>query len=354
MTTIQDKLQFINNEISPRLNSFLDQKLVKAKKLHPQAGILVEEVKRFINLGGKRVRPAFVYAGYLSVGGKEKTIFDLACCVEMLHTWALIHDDIIDRSLTRRGQATSHIYWRDQCTKLGLKGDKDHFGISTAILAGDLAFALAESVFNEFNTKKEVQKYWEAVKFEVMHGEYLDVLFSFKDTAEEVDIRSVLEYKTAKYTVQRPLQMGASFGGATSEQIKTLEAYGSKVGQVFQIQDDVQGIFGEEKKLGKSVSSDLVEGKKTLLILAAQEKASPSENLVLKKVLGNPRATEKQIEEAREVIRRVGALKEAQDLVDSLTDKGLRAVEESSLTKEGKEWLTQAADYLRNLASLAG
>ncbi len=350
MVTIQEKLQFINNEINPRLNAFLDHKLKEAKKLHPQAGILVEEVKRFINLGGKRVRPAFVYAGYLSVGGKKETIFDLACSVELLHTWALIHDDIIDRSLTRRGEKTSHIYWKDQFRVLGLKGDKDHFGISTAILAGDLAYSLADSVFDQYNSSEEVRKYWEAVKFEVMHGEYLDVLFSFKDTALEADIRSVLEYKTAKYTVQRPLQIGASFGRATSEQIKTLEAYGSRVGQVFQIQDDIQGIFGEEKKLGKSVSSDLIEGKKTLLIFSAQKRASVGEAKVLVKVLGNPQATEKEIQDARDVIKKVGALEESQKLVDQLSLEAIKEVEKSTLTTEGKEWLIQASDYLKSLA----
>lgn len=344
-------LENFQKKLNPRLNSYLKTQEKQAKKIHPQAVILIAEITRFINLGGKRARPAFLYAGYKACGGPEtEKIFDLSMVSELLHSWALIHDDIIDRSVLRRGQKTSHIALADSFKELGLNGDKDHYGLSAAILAGDLAFSLADSLFAQTPfpqiQKSRAQKYWDEVKFEVIHGEFLDVLFSYKREVTGFDVESVLEYKTAKYTIERPLQIGASLAGATDRQLSALGSYGLKLGQAFQIQDDIKGVFGDAKEIGKSVSSDLTEGKKTILILQTLENCPAADKQLLEAVLGNMKATGKQLETARDIIKKSGALKKSQDKVKNLVNRSILDLDKADFDPEGKEWLLSAAHYL--------
>lgn len=347
---VKDTLRDLNNQITNRFEKYLGQKESQAHHIHPQAPILIQEIKRFIT-GGNRARPAFLYYSYIACGGKEKgKILDLALSLELLHSWALIHDDIIDRSPLRRGKPATHTYLAEQFKKTGLTGDKDHYGLSMAILIGDLALTLADDVFESVSfpekLKEEARILWEKVKFEVIHGEGLDVLFSFKEDATEKDIFTVLQYKTAQYTIQKPVEIGATLAGVNQRHLQSLGRYGLKLGQVFQLQDDILGVFGKEKEMGKSATSDLTEGKKTLLVLEALKSASSRQKEKLTKVLGNLNSSQAEIDKAKEVLIATGALAKTQAVAKKLSDEAISEIENLDLEKEGKEWLIEVAKFL--------
>lgn len=349
-------LSWFKDEVDFQMNIFLDKKVEEAREISEEATILVDEVKRFVSAGGKRVRPAFLYSGYIAAGGKAHAAVTLASlCVEFLHTFALIHDDIIDRSDTRRGKPTAHKAFESLHKSSKFLGDREHFGLSSAILAGDLAFTFAEEILTSSPFPQErlrrARYFFDQMKFQVITGEYLDVLGSYKKRLTEEEVLNILEYKTAKYTVERPLQIGAVLAGAEVDILEAFTAYGIPLGQAFQLQDDIFGVFGDAKKMGKPVGSDIREGKKTVLIAKTYEWASKKEEQLLDRVVGNWAATDKDLSRVKEIIYSVGAYDYAIKLSHRLIDQAKTAIDKDKYAEEGKEYLLVAADYLLNRIS---
>ena len=344
-------LSWFKTEVDQSINHFLKQKKKQADEISLEFRGLVEEIERFISSGGKRVRPAFLYSGYVASGARAyDAIVYTSMCVEFLHTFALIHDDIIDRSATRRGKPTSHKTFENYHSRQKFPGSKEHFGVSAALLAGDLAFTFAEEVLTSAPFPQErvrrARYYFDQMKFQVIAGEYLDVLGSYKKKLTEEEILHVLEYKTAKYTVERPLQIGAMLAGAEVDTLETFTAYGIPLGQGFQLQDDILGVFGDKKKIGKPTDSDIREGKKTVLVAKAYEWADNKQKRVLDKTFGNENAPEKEIEDVRKIIYATGAFDYAVSLSHRLIEQAKDALNGAKLKDEGKEYLLAAADYL--------
>ena len=349
-------LSWFKDEVDFQMNIFLDKKIEEAREISEEATILVDEVKRFVFAGGKRVRPAFLYSGYIAAGGKAHAAATFASlCVEFLHTFALIHDDIIDRSDTRRGKPTSHKAFENIHKSKKYLGDREHFGLSSAILAGDLAFTFAEEILTSSPFPQErlrrARYFFDQMKFQVITGEYLDVLGSYKKRLTEEEVLNILEYKTAKYTVERPLQIGAMLAGAEVAILESFTAYGIPLGQAFQLQDDILGIFGDAEKIGKPVGADIREGKKTVLIAKTYEWASKKEEQLLDRVVGNWAATDKDLSRVKEIIYSVGAYGYAIKLSHRLIDQAKTAIDKDKYVGEGKEYLLVAADYLLNRIS---
>ena len=347
----QKHLQWYKNYLDPFLNSFLDEKLAEASKIHPESTVLVEEIRRFVAAGGKRVRPAFAYAAYISSGGRSlEAILYASASLELLHAFALIHDDIIDNSNLRRGKPSVHKVFEDFHIKRGLKGDEKNFGLSSAILAGDLALTFADELLNTAPFPSErirrAKRYYDLMKQQVICGQYLDVLVPLKKEVTEKDILTILEYKTAKYTVERPLHIGAALAGAETVDFKIFSSYGVPLGQSFQMQDDIMGTFSTAEKIGKPVDSDIKEGKQTMLVVKAYEFAKRSERKFLDNVLGDDAASDKDIEGVREIIRNSGALTYCQELSNILIKKAKKSIEKVRFEEEGKKFLLEAADYL--------
>ena len=344
-------LAWFKEELDLVITHFLKEKKKEADEISLEFTSLVDEIERFIGSGGKRVRPAFLYSGYVAAGGKaHDAIIFASMCVEFLHTFALIHDDIIDRSATRRGKPTSHKIFEEYHQTKNFPGDSGHFGLSSAILAGDLAFTLAEEIlttapFPQERTRR-ARYFFDQMKFQVIAGEYLDVLGGYKKRLSEEDILNILEYKTAKYTVERPLQIGAMLAGAEIDTLETFTAYGIPLGQGFQLQDDILGVFGNPKKTGKPADSDIREGKMTVLVAKAYEWANKGERKVLDETIGNSRATAMDIERVRNIIYEVGACDYAVKLSHKLIEQAKDALMSTKLQKEGKEYLLSAANYL--------
>lgn len=351
--TALDYLSWFKKQFDKQLLSYLSEKRQEALDINPEAAVLVDEIVRYSQNGGKRVRPAFMYSGYVAAGGKaHEAILFASMSVELLHTFALIHDDIIDNSSLRRGEPTTHIAFETYHLKRKLSGNKKDFGLSSAILAGDLAFSFAEEILTSAPFPQErvrrARYFFDQMKAQVIYGQYLDVLGGYKKTLTEDEVLQVLELKTAKYTVERPLHLGAMLAGADFNLIETFSRYGIPFGQAFQMQDDIVGTFGKEEEIGKPADSDIKEGKKTLLLTKTYELASKSERKIIEKVIGNKTATPKEIETVREIMRSSGAYEYSVKLARELLRQAREAIYEIKLKEEGKNYLLSAVDYLEN------
>ena len=347
-------LQFLTwykSQLEPFLDAYFDAKIDEASKIHPEAVVLSEGVRRFIKNGGKRVRPAFTYAAYVASGGRSlEAILYASAALEVLHAWALIHDDIIDNADLRRGKPSVHKVFEDFHRKRGFRGSTEDFGVHVAILVGDLAFAYADELLNTapFPAQRirRAKEYYDLMKKQVIFGEYLDVVAPLKKQITERDLLTILEYKTAKYTIERPMHIGAALAGAEEDTLRGFSSYAIPLGQAFQIQDDIMGTFSNEAKIGKPVDSDIKEGKRTLLTLKAYEHSTRADKKLLDAVLGDQSASEADIEAVRQIIRSSGALEYSQELALKLIKKAKGAISQGKLVEEGREYLLQAADYL--------
>ncbi len=344
-------LSWFKNQLDNFLRLYFNEKLKEAAEIDPESVVLVEELRRFIGNGGKRIRPAFAYAGYVASGGRSlDAILFASASLEFVQAFALIHDDLIDDSPLRRGKPSVHKVFEDFHKNRAFSSDAQHFGLSSAILSGDLALSFADELLSTspFPSEriKRAKFYFDTLKKQVVFGQHLDLIASVKKKVVEKDILTILEYKTAKYTVERPLQIGAALAGADEDVMKIFSEYGIRLGQAFQIQDDILGTFGNKETIGKPNDSDIKEGKKTLLVVKALEWAKGEEKRRLEKVLGNKKVTDREIEEARNTIKDTGALEYSQKLATSLILQAKEVIAKARLNDEGKNYLLQAADYL--------
>lgn len=280
------------------------------KEVARNTTILLSLIDLFIKSceGGKRLRGALVVLGYNLVKGKKNgDIFQAAVAYEIFQTAILIHDDVIDKSLLRRGIPTYY-------TALG----GDHYGISQAISIGDVGLFLATKLISE--TKFRADYKIKAITLFTQNiiltglGEALDVELPHQKSFEEKDIIKIFELKTAYYTFIGPLSLGAMLGGADEKLLKNLFAFGKNLGIAFQIHDDILGVFGDQDRLGKSVTSDIEEGKNTLLISYALKNASSRQKNILKKYYGNGKINKREIDLIRDIFVKTGALDRSRQL----------------------------------------
>lgn len=335
-----------------RLLRFLETESRRSRKIDPKANLLFAEIFRVIQNGGKRLRPAQLYYSYLACGGKNKSgALKASLSLELLHTMAIIHDDIIDRSNQRRGQETSHEYFKTVHQAEKLTGDRAHFALASAILTGDLAFTLADKALTDSPFPKDLvlkaKKLFDKERLELVAGQFLDVYgeYSRKDVDEKF-VLTILKYKTGVYTCGYPLQIGALLAGAGSKVQKALFEAGLKAGTAFQIQDDILGVFGKVSEIGKSASSDLLEGKKTMLTAKALELASQKEKSFLRKKIGNPKASESELNQVRQIIKSSGSLDYSLRRARELVLGAKKILTSLDLKNPGRDFLLSLADFM--------
>ncbi|MGC3995823.1 MAG: polyprenyl synthetase family protein [Propionicimonas sp.] len=311
----------LRDAVGAELAAFLADRGDALRDLGPETGDLVELAEAF-TAGGKRLRPAFCCWGYLAAAGGTEVpdhVLRAAASLDLLHVSALVHDDVMDGSDTRRGLPSAHVQLAARHAASGRRGDPDAFGRAGAILLGDLLLMWSVELFNACGAPAEAlaaaQPLMAAVRSEVTGGQYLDITAQTRDPLDArrnpasvlAQVRRVVEYKTARYTVVRPLQVGAALGGAGDDLLAGLAAYGSPVGRAFQYRDDVLGVFGDEAVTGKPAGDDLREGKLTVLIATTMANASDAAAARLDGLLGR-RLDDQELAEARSVIVDSGAL----------------------------------------------
>jgi geranylgeranyl diphosphate synthase type I len=317
----------------------------------PETLELIEEVGRLANNGGKRIRPALVYYSYRACGGTlDEEVLPLALSMELLHTYLLIHDDIMDHAEVRRGQPAAHVRFRDAHREKGYHGDAEDFGRSVAILLGDLAQSWAVELAAGVSTSRgatgrELARTVAAMCQEVIGGQYLELLVAQRRAATEEELLRVLRLKSGRYTAERPIQLGALLAGAPAPVLAELSRYGAALGEAFQLQDDLL-MFGDPETAGKPVDADLKEGKFTFLIHHALAKADSDQRRVLEEALGQPDATPEQTAAALRVLAETGA----RDAVVGMIAERLRgarsALAAADLQPEGRLFLAGLIDFL--------
>ncbi len=312
------------------------------------------EAKRIIEeytlRGGKRIRAILMILAYMMYGGKnEKAIVEASSALELIQSYLLIHDDIMDESELRRGKKTVHRIYEDIHLKSGFSGNPRRFGESMALIAGDLANSYAMQILtrSKFPADLKIQainKLNEVIEY-TGYGQIIDIYSSMVDDFGEEELLLLHKYKTARYTVEGPLLLGAILAGRGDEEEK-IRKFAIPIGIAFQLQDDILGLFGDEERIGKPVTSDLAEGKKTLLIIKALEWGNDEDRKKILAALGNPAVTVEQLEEVRQIVRKTGSLDYSQKMAERLVDEGCTALNDLDVKNEYRNILFQLAQYL--------
>lgn len=338
-------------DVEAELGSLFGEIQPYAARIHPVSGELAGMVAEFTRGPAKRIRPVLMRVAYEGFGGTDTAgILRASCALELMQSFFLIHDDIMDRSELRRGRPTMHRQYAARYR--GRVREADHFGQAMSILAGDLAgqqaiLLLSQSPFPPERVTRALTRYAE-VALDVCYGQALDMVLPERGLEEitEEEVLCVAEYKTAHYTIEGPLHLGAILAGAGEEELARLSAYGIPVGIAFQIRDDLLGMFGDEATIGKSAESDLREGKRTLLVLGAWERADAAQRAILKRALGNPGATAADLAAAREVIESTGTRAATIQRMRELVDRAKEALADLPITPRAAHFLLELADYV--------
>ena len=344
-----DPQQPLNDEFLSSVQASLDHFLDTQRDLLSQTGdrldMVWDQVRRLAQ-GGKRMRPAFCYWGYVAAAGTEKdppqSVMDIAASLDLLHLSALVHDDLIDDSDTRRGAPAAHRYFEAYHKAQGWQGDPGRFGRGAAVLMGDLLFAWSVSMVEQASISSERLKrarpYLDAMRSEVTAGQFLDLIHQDKPSQGEewiAEANLVMEFKTARYTVSRPVQVGAALGLAGDDTQQGLSRFGAHVGYAFQMRDDLLGIFGDPAVTGKPAGDDLREGKKTVLVGYALMGAAPEDAALLTSMLGDPSLTETDVEEARRILIESGAVDATEKAIVTEASAGMKFLHRLDLHTEG-------------------
>lgn len=334
---------------------FQDQRTV-ADGISEAAGPMVEAIAG-LSTGGKRTRAQLLYWSWRAAGGDaDSRIPRLAGAgIELFQTAALIHDDIIDRSATRRGMRSIHVLFADRHRDSGWSQDSAHFGTSAAVLAGDLALTWSEQIFGEAvalaGHPAGAAADFTRMRTEVMLGQYLDihaeVAPAVGDPEEQLErAMTVLRYKSAKYSVEHPVEIGAALAGADREFLADCSAFALPVGEAFQLRDDVLGVFGDPETTGKPAGDDIREGKRTALIALCAASSSTEDIAWLESVLGRAELTEQEVHRARDLMRDSGAHARSEELIASLVrtaDTQLARLRTDDVARAGLQALAGAA-----------
>jgi geranylgeranyl diphosphate synthase type I len=304
--------------------------------------------------GGKRLRPAFCYWGWRGAKNAPDSTPELddaalraAASLEFLQACALIHDDVMDGSDTRRGLPAAHRRFATVHRGAGWLGTPEDFGVGAAILLGDLCLSWADQVLMTsgmpYAALQRAKTVYDEMRTELMAGQYLDLLEQARGGGSVERAMRVVQYKSAKYTIERPLHIGAALAGADQSVFDAYTAYGLPLGEAFQIRDDVLGVFGDPQETGKPAGDDLREGKRTVLVALATERASSDQAAILRAHLGDPTLDGDGVAALREVIQTTGALADTEAMIDDLLAKALSAAQAPVIAEPTQEVLTALA-----------
>ncbi|GAA2146003.1 polyprenyl synthetase family protein [Actinomadura napierensis] len=338
----------IRKEVDEALLAFVDRQRPGLLAISDDLGPLLSALDALL-AGGKRLRPAFCYWGWRAADGgtDDPAIVHAAASLELLQASALIHDDVMDSSDTRRGQPSVHRRFEALHHAQGWPGAAVPFGAGTAILLGDLCLAWSSEMFETCGLDEERRRRGRAVydlmRTEVMCGQYLDMLEGTRGGATAETALRVVEFKSAKYTIERPLHLGAALAGADPRVTAALTGYGLPLGIAFQLRDDVLGVFGDPAETGKPAGDDLREGKRTVLVALTLERATAAQAAALERRLGDPELDLPGVDEARAIIEETGGLAACEAMIDGYLDEVGRALAGAPVAEEARDALAELA-----------
>ena len=308
---------------------------------------MVELLANIVNGGGKRMRAAFCYwawRGVAAEGSDEAAIIDAGAAFELMQAFALIHDDIMDNAATRRGQATIHHVSAKHFERSQWSGEARRYGEGVAILAGDLSHVYADRLVQ--GASMAARNIWDELRIELNLGQYLDLRSTASGARDAATAESVATFKSALYTIVRPLQFGVSLDGpASAEVLSQLDRFGRPLGRAFQLRDDLLDVVGDSSVLGKPVGDDLREGKPTEILATATERANSAQALILGRVGANDLNND-DLDEIIHVLHETGALVHVEDKIALLVDKSLAEAEKLPFALEVRSTLQALAHYV--------
>lgn len=337
-------------DVEAVLTEFLDEQARRLAPLGADAQRLVEAARIAVR-GGKKFRAAFCYWGYRAVQPEpadEHALMRACAAVELLHASALVHDDLMDASDTRRGHPSTHRAFEGEHRSAAWRGNAEQYGAAAAILLGDLLQAWADEALRTSGVTADPTAglhVFDLTRTEVIAGQFLDVSVQARGRADVDAAMTVLRYKSAKYSIERPVQLGATLAGADARTLADLSGYGLPLGEAFQLRDDLLGVFGDPAVTGKPAGDDLVEGKRTVLVALTLDAAEAAEAALLDRSLGSA-LTGEQIAELRNVIETSGALAQVEQVIDMLVERSLTALDGAAVDDT-------ARTALRGLAAAA-
>lgn len=327
--------------VDERIGELFDDERGRWLDRHPEIAPALDTLQSAVLVGGKRLRPQFAFHGFVAAGGepREASIVDLACSLELLHAFALIHDDVMDESAMRRHRPSVHEEYRRRHVASHWAGDAARTSESFAILLGDLAFAW--SVRFELDLPRPVRAELDRIRTELHVGQYLDLASAATRSRDQHTARSIATYKTARYTVTGPLLLGAELAGGERPR-EALARYGDAVGEAFQHRDDLLGVFGDPIVTGKPRYDDLYAGKSTLLLHYTLERACDDPSVPLDR-LGTDELTESDAAAVAAFMCASGAVAALESRIDELIADAVAALEAVDLPDESRAALVRLA-----------
>lgn len=336
------------DQVQQVLDDFLAEREAELAPLGPDAGRLIAEARTAVR-GGKRFRAAFCHWGYRAIRPEvaDPVALARACAsLELLHASALVHDDYMDASDTRRGRPATHRAFEAEHRAAGWRGDPGQYGAAAAILLGDLLLGWAGDLLrgSGFSADEVApgMAVFELCRTEVIAGQFLDVSVQARAHADVDTAMTVLRYKSAKYSIERPLHIGAALAGADAGQVEQLSRFGLPLGEAFQLRDDLLGVFGDPAETGKPAGDDLVEGKRTVLVALALDAAPRASAERLDACLGTP-LDAADVDELRAIIEQSGARAQVEAVIGSLADHAVGALRAADVDEHARRVLTELA-----------
>ncbi|MRG61511.1 polyprenyl synthetase family protein [Agromyces sp. CFH 90414] len=355
--------------VQHRIEDFLTDRTAILRSISPDLAPLDAFSKRFLS-GGKRFRARFCYWGWEAVSGRGGSadadlfpVVSAAAALELFHAAALVHDDIIDNSDTRRSAPSAHRLFERLHADSDWSGDAPEYGRAAAILLGDLLLGWSDELLDEGLEALPDRRAARAARIEFMRmrtevtaGQYLDILEerawrTRPDSEHRERAERVITYKAAKYSVEAPLAIGAAIAGASPTQLHALRAFGLPLGIAYQLRDDVLGVFGDPEVTGKPAGDDLREGKRTMLIAIARERLPAGQRSILDEVLGDPDLGRDQVRMLQQTIERCGAVDEVEALIAAHLEKATAALADAPISAGARAELEDLANAVARRAS---
>ncbi|MBU2670123.1 polyprenyl synthetase family protein [Actinoplanes bogorensis] len=342
--------------IQGTLADFLTTQIASLDAVDPALGRFARTARDLVLAKGKRLRPVFAYWGWRGAVGPDEPlepVLPAFAALELMHTFALVHDDLMDESDTRRGRPTAHRIFANQHEHARRAGDSERFGSAAAILIGDLCLVWADQLLARAVTPPSVRAYYDRMRVEAIAGQYLDVLGETQPAEWSVE-RALLvaRHKTASYTVQRPLQYGLALTDQLDGTIEdAYSGYGLAIGEAFQLRDDLLGVYGDPAVTGKPASDDLRTGKPTALLMLARKLATPAQLAELaldpagavNPADGSGGPTPAQLERRARVITETGAPARLEGMIEERVADGIAALARAQIHEDARTALIELA-----------
>ena len=339
-------MERVAERVEARIAEVLDAEIERWRALDPALEAPLTSLRGFVLRGGKRLRPLFCYWGHVAAGGDDDpaAVADAGAAFELLHAFALIHDDVMDGSATRRRSPTVHAEFDAAHRSAGWRGEGRRFGEGVAVLVGDLASVYADRLM--VGVPDAAREVWHELQIEINVGQYLDVVGTASGDTPFEDARRIARYKSGKYTIERPLHLGAALAGRLDDLRAPLSAYGDPLGEAFQLRDDVLGAFGDPVVTGKPVGEDLREGKPTPLLAVARRRCAGAPEASVLDLVGAAGLDDAAVAEIQEVLVASGALDEIEATIDELTAVALESLGSAGLPGPATGALAELAHHV--------